>query len=260
MKTIYLIIPLCILSSSHLFGRIMNGYEPQIESSKITLQKLRMLLYEKKHMSVIQRSRVKSKIETLTNYICYYQLTEGLIHQLRIVSPDIFAEADNLKDKRGRSTDIYVKLIPTESAKIRLEAASFFAQTSIDEDANHSEYGDYSVAVDIWCTNNALFLLSHELGHIKYIVPNLATYCKFYNKHYDKERVNLDQIGHLTFDPSGKCSRAFEKRFLEDEKTYLKNAGKKPEDFSSRLTRIRKAMRNPESIQPTDAIVSKETF
>lgn len=260
MKTIYLIIPLCILSFSHLFGRIMNGYEPQIESSKIALQKLRMLLHEKKHMSVAQRSRVKSEIENLTNYISYYQLTEELIHQLRIVSPDIFDEADNLEDKRGRPTDIYVKLISKELARMPLEGASFFEQASIDEDANHSEYGDYSVAVDIWFGNDVLFLLSHELGHVKYIVPNLAAYCKFYNKHYDRERVNLTQMGHLRFDPSGKCATTFEKRFLEDEKTYLKNTSKKPEDFFSRLTRIRKAIRNSESIQPTEAIVSKDIF
>ena len=260
MKTIYLIIPLCILSFSPLFGRIMNGYEPQVQSNKISLQKLRMLLYEKKNMSVAQTLRVKSEIENLTNYICYYELTKELLHQLRIVSPAIFHEADNLEDKRGRPTDIYVKLIPKELARIQLKAASFLSQASIDEDANHSVYGDYSVAVDIWFSNNALFLLSHELGHLKYIVPNLATYCKFYNKHYYKGRVNLDQIGHFRFDPSGKCANTFEKRFLEDEKTYLKKADKKPADFFSRMTRIRKAMRNSESIQRAEAIVSNDTF
>jgi hypothetical protein len=260
MKTIYLIIPLCILSFSHLFGRIKNGYEPQIQNSKIALQKLRMLLYEKKHMSMAQRVRVKSEIENLTNYVCYYELTEALIHQLRIVSPDIFDEADNLEDKRGRPTDIYVKLIPKELARIRLEGASFFAQASVDEDANHSVYGDYSVAVDIWFSNNVLFLLSHELGHIKYIVPNLATYCKFYNKHYYKERVNLDRIGHLRFDPSGKSANTFERRFVEDLKAYSKNIGKRPEDFFSLMARIRKTMRNSESMQPAEAIVSSDTF
>jgi hypothetical protein len=238
----------------------MNGYEPQIQNSKITLQKLRMLFYEKKHMSLAQRARVKSKIENLTNYICYYELTEALIHQLRIVSPHIFDEADNLEDKRGRATDVYVKLIPKELARIGLEAASFVSQASIDEDANHSEYGDYSVAVDIWFSNNALFLLSHELGHIKYIVPNLATYCKFYNHHYYKQRVNLNQIGHLRFDPSGKCAKTFERRLVEDEKTYVKNVGKRPEDFFSLMARIRKTMRNSESMQPTEAIVSNDTF
>jgi hypothetical protein len=238
----------------------MNGYEPQIQNNRIALQKLRTLLLEKKQMSVAQRVRVKSEIENLTNYVCYYELTEALIHQLRIVSPNIFYEADNLEDKRGRPTDIYVKLIPKELARIGLEAASFFAQASVDEDANHSVYGDYSVAVDIWFCNNVLFLLSHELGHIKYIVPNLATYCKFYNRHYYKEKVNLDRIGHLRFDPSGKCAKIFERRFVEDLKSYSKNMGKRPEDFFSLMARIKKSMRNSESIKPTEAIVSNHTF
>jgi hypothetical protein len=47
---------------------------------------------------------------------------------------------------------------------------------------------------------------------------------------------------------------------VEDEKTYVKNVGKRPEDFFSLMARIRKTMRNSESMQPTEAIVSNDTF
>lgn len=260
MKTIYFIIPLCVLSFNHLFGRIMNGYEPQIERSKIALQELKAFLSENKHLSLGERLQVKEDIENLTSCISYYEITEALIRQLRVISPGIFVETDNLKDKRGRPTDVYVKLIPKEAARILLEAATFFAQAPADEDLNHSAYGDYSVSVEIWISNNALFLLSHELGHIKYIVPNLATYAKFYNKHYAKVRVNLGHIGHFPFDQSGKYARGFEKRFLEDEKTYLQKGGKKPQTFFSLLTRIRKTIRNSENIPLDEALASNHTF
>ena len=211
-------------------------------------------------MSLAERSRVKSQIENLICYISNYELTEELIHRLRIISPGIFMETDNLLDKRGRPTDIYVKLIPKESARIPLEAASFFAQAPLNEDANRSEYGDYSVAVDICFSDNAVFLLSQELGHIQYIVPNLATYCKFYNKHYANNRISLGYIGHLKFDPSGKSAKTFERRFVGDEKNYYKNGGKKQVTFYTLLIRSRKAMRHSESIRPDEAMVSTEAF
>lgn len=252
-------IPLCILSCNLLFAKIMNGYESQIQSNKISLQELRVLLSGNEHLPLAKRLQIKSKIKNLISYISYYELTEELIHQLKIVSPGIFMKTDNIKDKRGRPTDIYIKLIPKESARIQLEAATFFTQAVMDEDANHSVYGDYSVAVEIWINNNALLLLSHELGHINYIVPNLAEYSKFYNKHYAKKRVNLSHIGHFSFDPSGKSADTFEKRLKEDEKTYLQNGGKKPEAFFALIIRIRRTVRDAESTHP-DSTIARNGF
>jgi hypothetical protein len=260
MKTIYLlIITLCVLTSTQLLGRIKNGYEPKIESSRIALRELRILFAENKNMSMTQRLRVKSAIDNLINYISYYELTEELIHQLRMVSPGIFLEMDNIKDKRGRPTDVYVKLIPKEKARVNLEAVSFFEQALTDEDANNSMYGDYSVSVDIWIGNSALFLFCHELGHIKYIVPNIATYSKFYKKHYPKNKVEVSYIGHKTFDQSGKHAILFEKRFLGDKKAYFQNNNKKTESLFVLLARIRKNIRNNnEIVNPVSTIVSNQ--
>jgi hypothetical protein len=57
---------------------------------------------------------------------------------------------DNLKDKRGRITDIYVKLIPREKATTPLMGASFFLQNKDDRDAHNSRYGPHSVSIEIW--------------------------------------------------------------------------------------------------------------
>lgn len=244
MRTIYFVVALCVLPLTHLFGRIMNGYESQVQSSKASLRELSLLMAESQDMSVAQKLRIKSKIENLISYISYYELTDELIRQLRTVSPAIFTEIDNIEDKRGRPTDVYVKLIPKEKARIQLEGASFFEQSSVDEDGNHSEYGDYSVSVEIWISNNALLLLSHELGHIKYIVPNLAAYTKYYDKYYAKNRMQLSCIGHYPHDQSGKTANNFVKRFVEDRKVYSQQGERKTEAFFSLLARIRKTVRS----------------
>ena len=215
MNTIYLIIVLCVLSFSHLFARIRNGYEAQLQSTKISLRKLNLQLLEDKDAWPVPRLQIKSKIENLINYISCYELTQELIRQLKTVSPDIYHEINNIKDKKGRPTDVFVKLVEREKSRIQLKAASFFQQAPTDEDANVSEYGEYSVSVEIWLVDKALFLLAHELGHVKYIIPNLATYSRVLQYYYPQAKVNVSYIGHNRYDQSGKYANIFEKRFLE---------------------------------------------
>jgi hypothetical protein len=252
MKTIYLLILVCIFSCNHLLGRIRNGYEPKLQSSKISLQHLYLML-EDAGLSFTKRLQIKSEIENMVRHISYHALTEVLIRQLKIESPDIYAELDNIKDKRGRSTDIYVRVIPKDKSRIQLKAASFFQQAPMDEDASVSDYGEYSVSVDIWAVDNALYLMSHELGHVKYIVPNLATYVKYYKRKYARLKHDASFIGHNWSDPSGKYADAFAKRFLHDEEIYLKNGGRKLEAPRLLLTRFKRNTKNLESLDPTIA-------
>src|SRR5687768_3751896 len=113
MKTIYLLIALCIFSSTHLLGRIKNGYEPQLQISRTSLQQLYLLL-EDNDLSFKEKMKVKFEIENMVSYISHYELTEALIRQLKIVSPEIYTDVDNIKDKRGRPTDVYVRIIPKD--------------------------------------------------------------------------------------------------------------------------------------------------
>lgn len=202
---------------------------------------------EDSDLSPIQRLKIKSRMGNLINYISCYELTEKLLDQLKRVSPDMYNEIDGIRDKRGRPTDVYIKLIPRERARVQLQAVSFFRPASIDEDAHLSEYGEYSVSVDIWIADNALQLLCHELGHVKYVVPNLARYSKFYNKHYRKPGVDFSHIGHDRHDESGESAKAFEKRFFVDKANYLRDGGKKLESTFSILQKIKKNNRNFET-------------
>lgn len=244
MRNIYFVGILCIFSSSHLFGKIKNGYENNLQLNREALQKLNTQLLTDKDMARAIRLKIKSKIEALVEYISFYELTEMLIDQLRMFSPGIYAEMDSIRDKKGRSTDIYVKIISKEKSRIQLKAASFLKQARTDGDANISEYGAYSVSVEIWLVDNASFLLSHELGHLKYIVPNLAAYSKFYNRLYAKTKIDVSFIGHSRHDPSGKYADNFGRQFVKDKALYLKNGGKKPEPLFVLFNRILKNNRN----------------
>jgi hypothetical protein len=248
MKRFYLVV-LCILFFHHLFGKIKNGYEPQVDDSRASLQSLNLLLFEGKKLSPAERFLVKSKIETLVDYLSLYELTEEFIRHFKIVAPIMFTELDNIKDKRGRFTDIYVRLVPEGKSLIPLSAASFFEQMPEDEDANVSHYGIYSVSVDISIASKALFFLSHELGHIKYVVPNLAEYSKFYSWRYNSTSDNR-YMGHSINDLSGQQSQIFERRFLEEQRMYFKHGGKQPMSLFPLLTRIRKNTRHRETDYP----------
>lgn len=248
---------LSVLSCGELFGKIRNGYESQLYSCKLSLHGLNMELLTRPDLSREKRLRIESKIEYLVNFISYYELTAELLRQFRMVAPGIYLEIDSLVDHRGRPTDVYVRLMPREKLRTQMKAATFVARSLIDEDATVSEYGDFSVAVDIGINDNALHLLSHELGHIRYIIPNLAVYSKFYDKHYVKARVKSDFMGHKPQDVSGKYANAFERRFTEEKERYYFYGGIKPESPYTLVNRIRRNVRDTEGAHPLPTIAAR---
>ena len=161
--------------------------------------------------------------------------------RMKRISPAIFWEIENIKDKKGRPTDVYVKLVTDERARVNLKAATFVSQAAEDVDASYTEYGPFSVSVEICIWDNSLFLLSHELGHIKYIVPNLAAYKEFYNKSYGRAKYfNLPYIGHGHQDQSGRTARQYEKIYHKDQVRYRKNLGGESKDFVSLYSRLKR--------------------
>lgn len=243
-----------MISSCNLFGEIKNGYEGRLQGYKKSLYELKFMLSENQRLSPHQIHRIKSDIKDLISSISYYELTDKLIDQLKTVAPDVYSEIDCLKDKKGRPTHVFVRLIPKDHARIQLTAATFFSQSRRDEDACFSEYGLNSVSIDIWLSEHALFLLCHELGHIKYAVPNLASYCDFYKRNYRDQMDNLTFIGHRRRDLSGKSAVAFEKKFLKDRANFLKQEGQKPESAIAMMQKIRKNNKKLETGLPSQYI------
>jgi len=260
MKPIYLIIILCALSSNNVFGTIKNGYALRLTSAKVSLRQLNLVLQHEKDMSLGKRLKIKSKIERLTEFITCYQMTEELIRQFRKISPGIFFQIDSIKDRRGRATDVYIKIVTKDKLRVPLKAASFLSHAANDRDACFSEYGLYSVALDISISDNSLSLLGHELGHVKYIIPNLAEYTKFYNSQYCNSVIGLQYAGHNRHDLSGKWAIAFEKGLLKDYATYLLEGGKESESFVKIFLRMRRSMKNLEELDPYSPLVSNYSF
>ena len=249
MKAVYILIGLMSFSSGILFGEIRNGYDKQIQATIASIQKLNsQLLLEGKKLSFFERQLIKGEIRELTEIISHYELTRQFINQFRIVSPVIYNELDSIKDKKKRITDVFVKLIPKDQSRIQLQAATIFIQSPFDSDASQSEYGANSVSVELWIGDNNLMLLSHEFGHIKYVVPNLANYITFYKKWYKRGVSDFSYFGHNRHDESGKTADIFEQRFRKDLASYLINGGKK---FESTLTLIDRIRRNSSKHETT---------
>ena len=249
MKANLLFATLMILSTCVLLAEIRNGYETELHSAIATLHQLSARLSSDKTLSLLEKQIMRSEIKKVTDLISHYESTRQLINQFRIVSPAIYSEMDSITDKKKRPTDIYVRLIPTEQSRVRLMAASFFRQSPRDNDASYSEYGENSVSINVCIGHNELQLLSHELGHVRYVVPNLAAYVSFYKRCYKTEFVDFSHVGHSQSDESGKTAMSFEQRFRADLAYYLINGGMKFESIASLIDRIKRNSRKAETIQ-----------
>jgi hypothetical protein len=214
---------------SNVFGEIKNGYEKSNFQTRESLKNLLFILAQSNDISASQRRRIKSRIDRLEGDILYYELTENLLNQFRIIAPMLYNEIDTIKDNKGRAVNVYVKFVPEDATEVKAWGTTYMDQVEDDLDAHRSEYGDFTVSVKIWIVSNALKVLAHELGHVKYQVPHLASYFKFYKKHYGSGIGNRHFMGHGTNDPSGKSASKYENMFRKEYSSFLKmQKGKLP--------------------------------
>jgi hypothetical protein len=222
------------------FGEIKNGYGNEILQLHESLKNLTAILREADHLPVSQRRQIESKITKIKNSISFYKVTESLLSQFKMISPDLYAEIDTIKDRKGRSVSVYVKFVPINSTKFQAWGSTHVNQSATDADAYCSEYGDFSVSVKIWIVSKALIVLSHELGHVKYQVPNLVSYLGYYKQHYSGIVDQYDLLGHNSDDPSGKSAYAFAKRFRKQYSNFLRVASEKVQNPLVIMDGIRK--------------------
>jgi hypothetical protein len=245
MNPAILIISFVFFVTVEGFARIKNGYSRQIQPTRSALRNLKFQLTTRTDISPGERRRLEANIQGLITFISCYELTDELISRMKIISPAIYWDIENIKDKKGRSTDVYIRLVPAEKARVNLKAASFLSQAVDDKDASRSEYGPFTVSIDVCISDNSLFLLSHEFGHIKYIIPNLASYKQFYRNAYGLASVNnLSYIGHNHRDESGRIARQFERIYRENQATYRRNLGSDLLGFVSLYSRLKKMHRD----------------
>ena len=72
-------------------------------------------------------------------------------------------------------------------------------------------------------SKNGVTVLAHEFGHIKYQVPKLSEYIKFYNDNYSTgSNYSGEEKGHIPSDKSGRMADKTETQFIKNYREYLK--------------------------------------
>lgn len=228
-----------ILICHGVFGEIKNGYEKNISGTKESLKTLRARLYEDETITPWQRRKIQSTIATLVDHVAYYDLTEGLLIKFKTIAPELYAQVDTISDRLGRPVDVYIKFVPVDGTSVKAWGHTYMDQSSDDKDAYQSEYGKFTVSIKVWIVRRALLVLAHELGHVKYQVPNLASYFEFYKKHYDHTREK-NSMGHDFDDPSGKWADQFGKTFQKKYVDFLKISVERVQNPLDVLARLKK--------------------
>lgn len=234
-----LYILLFVLTSHAVFGEIKNGYEKNIGNSKESLKVLRAKLLEDGNLTAAQRRRLQSTIATLVNHVSYYELTESLLTQFKTIAPQLYAEIDTITDRLGRPVDVYIRFVPINGTDVKAEGTTYMDQSLSDQDTYRSEFGEFTVSVKVWIVQKALLILAHELGHVKYQVPNLADYSMYHKSHY-RYTSTPNSIGHDIDDPSGKSAVSFGKSFQKIYADFLKISDVRLQNPSVMLTRLKK--------------------
>ena len=239
MKTYALSLTLCLFLVFPSIAKIKNGYSFDIYGARESLKKIKLLLKEEKNLSIFQRISMYSKMERLTEFIIYFELTDKLLGQFRTISPDLYSEIDSLTDRKGRNVDVYVKFVPEKKMPHGLAGTTNVAQDTNDPEAYFSEYGIHTVSIRIRAEKKSLHLLAHEFGHAKYQVPNLAAYMEFYKQYYLANTFKAESVGHNDNDASGRQARAYSQIFKENYLTFLRTANPKIQSHLALIQEIK---------------------
>ena len=222
MKKYSVIVIIFFLMLNSAWAKLRNGYERDIRYVRERLKNCNDSLNTNNNLSASERRKMKASINDLILYQSHYELTEELLKQFKRISPGLYNRIDSIKDAKGRFTDVYVKFIPREEALIMAAGITRMAQSDEDKDACFSEYGKHSVSIKIWISSKALLVLSHELGHVNYQVPNFETYIEYYKTQYSSLFRDSNCVGHSPTDQSGRNASTFEKEFKKDYVNNLK--------------------------------------
>ena len=240
-KRYVLFMAVYLIALQSLMGEIKNGYASEIEGMHESLNALNTLLREGKNLSPFQRATIKANINKLVEYISYFELTETLLHQFKVVAPQMYDEIDALKDNTGQPVTVFVRFVP--ELEMQRGAAGTTNLNHVEDDKNiyWSEFGVRTVSVKIASVMKALTLLAHEFGHVLYQVSHLSTYVEYYSIHYQNETFNSKYIGHNSNDPSGLKAGEYENSFNEQYSNFLKTGNKKTDNPFAFLQGVKKS-------------------
>ncbi len=203
---------------------IKNGYQAELDAAKrqvATLEDIASSDNNSEEIKKIATKRLKHENKNLTKIQKLYNQTEQVISDLQNIDSELFNEINTITNSEGTETDVYVKAF-IMSDNDPIYGTTNLKQNPKNENEYNSKYGLNTVSVRVQVGN--VETLAHEFGHVKYQVPNLATYAKYYDTHYgNKSGYPGKEIGHLPGDPSGQMVNVVMKRFYQAYKEYKKN-------------------------------------
>jgi hypothetical protein len=222
MKKYSIMVFILFVALNSASAKLRNGYEKDIHSVLERIKNYNHILGTDTNLSASQKRKLKNNINDLVVYQSHYELTEELLNQFKTISPGLYNRIDSIRDAKGRLTDVYVKFISREEALVMAAGVMHMAQSDEDKNACFSEYGKNSVSIKIWISSKALLVLSHELGHVNYQVPNFESYVQYYKAEYSLLFGDSNCVGHSPTDPSGRNAATFEKEYKKDFVNNLK--------------------------------------
>lgn len=196
------------LISFSVVAEIKNGYRaefPHIEGEIIATEAA-LETAEGKYKKILT-----DKLTHLQQIQFHLNYTDEILSLFKQVDPDLYDWVDGIRDEKGRTVDVYVKIIYSPSSGVN-------GKTNLsrwEKDNYYSEYGVNTVSVTVKMNQKIMYTLAHEFGHVLYQVPNLSSYMEYYLKNYkDHER----EYGHKKGDPSGEMAELIEQQFANKYK------------------------------------------
>lgn len=239
MKTICLYGMIAICSVNTAFAEIKNGYESKIYRVRDAVALIMASIPENENLTNSKKREIKDHLKVLSNFIAYHELTRQLIDQFKEIAPDLYDEINSIADNNGRPVDVYVQFVPynTESPL----GMNVMMISPSDRDIYSSEFGENTASIKIQVVANALFVLSHELGHLKYQIPNIGKYADYLKSNY--RAGEHSDIGHRFDDLSGKCAIQYEWRYSFSLSAYHRATTAKLEGPGATLQCIQRQLK-----------------
>ena len=171
-----------------------------------------------------------------------YQRTEAIIKNFKRISPELLSDADNVKDAEGNITDVYVSAVYHMGSRDGVLGVTNLGYSNRNRRIYASRFGDKTVEIKVNAGPKATTLLAHEIGHVLYQVPNLASYIGFYQKAYGPKG---GKRGHRPDDPSHQSVVRTMNKFYTDYMEILQVEGPVAR-FMSLLKKPMKKLLKPE--------------
>ena len=226
----------CLGIYQKTYAEIRNGYDIELIKATHWIHNLNEITQEV--LSTAQLVNLEKQLQVA--YATERKLqenhakTQELIEMLRRIDPELYHEINIIQDSESNETDVYIKVVDDLGPALR---GSTNVSHSVDNPNVHSsEYGDYTVSVRLITTGPIwpLWILVHELGHVRYQVPHLAEYTTFYKKIYQDQHFAGVQ-GHHPNDPSYHSMQATSKAFKKSWKEYNREIKWTAKDKSQKM-------------------------